>query len=70
MFFLIQNFEKKRNFSSDSFIEAKLNEFYLICSLSNIYSLVGITDIEEKCVFLNNNSEYFISLLHDEEDHD
>ena len=33
MFFLIQKFEKSNNFSSDSIVEAKLNEFFSISIL-------------------------------------
>ena len=70
IFFLIQQFKKSKNFSQVSLeIEEKLNEFFIISSLSQTYSLINIQDVHEKCIFLNNNEEYFISIIHCEKDH-
>ena len=63
IFFLIQQFKKSKNFSQVSLeIEEKLNEFFIISSLSQTYSLINIQDVHEKCILLNNNEEYFICL--------
>jgi hypothetical protein len=70
IFFLIQHFLKSKNFSQVSVeIEEKLNEFFIISCLSQTYSLINIQDVHEKCILLNNNDEYFISIIHCEKDH-
>ena len=67
---LVQKFEKIRNFSSNLIIEEKLSEFFALCNLTNHYSFIHIDYVKEKCIYGMNNNEYFIALVHDEEDHD
>jgi hypothetical protein len=61
----MQQFQKTKNFSSISLeIEEKLNEFFIISSLTQNYSLINIQSVHEKCIFLNtvgsaNLSEFF-----------
>jgi hypothetical protein len=70
IFFLIQQIIKSKNFSQVSLeIEEKLDEFFIISSLSQTFSLINIHDVHEKCILLNNNEEYFISIIHCEKDH-
>ncbi len=69
-YFLIQNFQNLRSFTKNLDIEEKLNEFFSISSLITNYSLINIHNIREKCIYLENNNEYFISICHSEEDHD
>jgi hypothetical protein len=70
IFVLMQKFEKINNFSLDAIVEAKLNEFFSISILTHNYAIISIENIQEKCIYLKNNNEYFISLIHDEEEHD
>ena len=69
-YFLIQNFQKLNSFTKNLSLEEKLNEFFSISFLTTKYSLINIHNVEEKCIFLKNNNEYFISICHSEEDHD
>jgi hypothetical protein len=47
-FFLIQKFQKTKKFSSISLeIEEKLNEFFIISSLTQNYSLINIQNVHE-----------------------
>ena len=69
-FFLTQQFQKTKNFSAESLdSEEKLNEFFIISTLSQNYSLINIQNVHEKCIYLNNKNEYFISIIHCENDH-
>ena len=70
IFFLTQKFQKTENFTRESLeIEEKLNEFFIISSLTQNFSLINIQNVLEKCIYLNNNDEYFISLIYCENDH-
>ncbi len=68
--FLVENFIKPSSFSQDIELERRLNEFFEISTLTNKFSLIKVEEIVKKCIFLKNNNEYFISVCHDEEDHD
>jgi hypothetical protein len=70
VYFVIQNFTKFASFSRDNILENYLNEFFLISSLTNIYELIKIEYVIEKCIFLHNNNEYYISICHDDTEHD
>ena len=67
---LIQIFEKSKSFSTDDFLEARLNEFFLISNLTKNFAFINLENVKHKCVYLNNNNEYHISIIYDEEDHD
>ena len=67
---LVENFIKSSSFSQDIELERNLNEFFEISTLTNKFSLIKVEEIVKKCIFLKNNNEYFISVCHDEEDHD
>ena len=45
-------------------------ESFALCNLTNNYSFIHIDYVQEKCIYGINNNEYFIALVHDEEDHD
>jgi hypothetical protein len=66
----VENFIKSSSFSQDIELERSLNEFFEISTLTNKFSLIKVDEIVKKCIFLKNNNEYFISVCHDEEDHD
>jgi hypothetical protein len=51
-------------------LEAKCREFYSHCYLSKNFALINIESIKEKCIYIENNNEFFVALVHDEEDHD
>ena len=45
-------------------------ESFALCNLTNNHSFIHIDYVQEKCIYEINNNEYFIALVHDEEDHD
>ena len=44
--------------------------FFFISSLTNICELIKIENVTEKCIFLHKNNEYYISICHDDTEHD
>jgi hypothetical protein len=48
------------SFSKSNILENYLNEFFLISSLTNIYELIKIEYVIEKCIFLHNNNDNII----------
>jgi hypothetical protein len=66
----VENFIKSSSFTQDLKLERSLNELFKISILTNAFSLIKVEEIVKKCIFLQNINEYFISICHDEEDHD
>jgi hypothetical protein len=61
---LIQQFQKTKNFSSISLeIEEKLNEFFIISSLTQNYSLINIQSVHEKCLLIQKGVRIYPNFL-------
>ena len=61
---------KKKTFSSEEEIEKRLSLFFLIGILIDDYDIVSLENILKKCVLIENNDEFFISICNDINEHD
>jgi len=67
---LVQNFKQSKHFVTDSLIENELNNYFLICKLTSDYEIIDSKNIDNKCVILKNEDEYFISVCNLLNEHD
>ena len=60
---IIRKIAKKREFVQEVELEKELNNFFLIGQITNIYEIIPIHDILNKCTILDNQAlgEIFIS---------
>jgi hypothetical protein len=66
----VQNFKQSKHFVTDSLIENELNNYFLICKLTSDYEIIDSKNIDNKCVILKNEDEYFISVCNLLNEHD
>jgi hypothetical protein len=66
----VQKLIKKKTFSSEEEIEKRLSLFFLIGILIDDYDIVSLENILKKCVLIENNDEFFISICNDINEHD
>ena len=66
----MQKLTKKKTFSSEEEIEKRLSLFFLIGILIDDYDIVSLENILKKCVIIENNDEFFISICNDINEHD
>ena len=66
----MQKLIKKKTFSSEEEIEKRLSLFFLIGILIDDYDIVSLENILKKCVLIENNDEFFISICNDINEHD
>ena len=62
LYAIVQKLTKKKTFSSEEEIEKRLSLFFLIGILIDDYDIVSLENILKKCVIIENNDEFFISI--------
>ena len=70
LYAIVQKLTKKKTFSSEEEIEKRLSLFFLIGILIDDYDIVSLENILKKCVLIENNDEFFISICNDINEHD
>jgi hypothetical protein len=70
LYAIVQKLTKKKTFSSEEEIEKRLSLFFLIGILIDDYDIVSLENILKKCVIIENNDEFFISICNDINEHD
>ena len=67
---LIQKLKKYKNFTDNSTLEERLNDFFMICELDTEFEIILLDQIINKCVLIENKNEYFISVYNELNEHD
>ena len=58
---VVQSIEKRRPLSANVNTEKHLSKFFVIGLKSDNLSIIKVTQIINKCNFLDNNDEFFVS---------